>query len=131
MATKPETNFRKKVRGDLQDLHSAGHPLWHEAIQQKAIKGTPDFLLCANGHFIALELKAAKGIISAIQAAKLDDIGLAGGLALVADPGNWRTVLNTILFFLEKNNDCNRTDHQTKKTGNDPARAIKALTQKR
>lgn len=130
MATKTETTFRKKVRKDLGSLLSRGFPLWFEAIQQKAIKGTPDFLLCANGHFIALELKAAKGIVSHIQAAKLDDIGFAGGLALVADPGNWKTVLNTILFFLEKKDDCNRTHIQTEKTGNDPARAIKALTEK-
>jgi hypothetical protein len=109
MATKPETNFRKKARADLTALKQSGKPLFFEAIQQKAIKGSLDYHLCCNGHFVALELKAEDGIISPIQDEKLTMVSNAGGLSLVGYPSNWAQVLKTIVFFLEEDNDCNGT----------------------
>lgn len=110
MSTKPETVFRKRVRSALSDLVAEGAPLWFEAIQQKAIRGTPDFILCANGHFIGLELKSAEGKLDALQEAKRTAILEAGGLALVADPSNWDNVLTTIMWYLSESeeNDCSR-----------------------
>lgn len=116
MATKPETNFRKKVRADLTAIRQKGLPLFFEAIQQKAIKGSPDYFLCCNGHFVALELKAEDGIISAIQEEKLTGVSNAGGLSLVAHPKNWAEVLKTIEFFLEEDNDCNGTHEIAEET---------------
>jgi hypothetical protein len=102
MATKAETNFRKKVRKDLDNLCVLTNgKLWYEPIQQKSIKGSPDYVLCASGNFIGLELKTEDGIISPIQDAKMKCILEANGLALVADPSNWESVLQTIAFFLE------------------------------
>jgi hypothetical protein len=102
MAQKPETVFRRRVRMHLDWLSAKFKGrLWYEAVQQKAIKGSPDFVLCAGGQFIALELKSDGGIISLIQEAKMNRILEAGGLALVADPDNWETVLSTIAFYLE------------------------------
>jgi hypothetical protein len=108
MAQKRETVFRKRVRLDLTRLaRKYNGKLWFEAIQQKAIKGSPDFMLCAMGQFIGLELKDYDGIISRIQDAKMSAILEAGGLALVADPGNWANTLKTIEFYLQgESNDC-------------------------
>jgi hypothetical protein len=111
MATKPETQFRKKVRNDLKALaREYEGRLWYEPIQQKAIKGSPDYILCANGCFIGLELKAEDGIVSKIQESKMKAILEAGGLALVADPKNWHSTLSTIAFYLQgESDDCNGT----------------------
>lgn len=106
MATKPETNFRKKVRADLDQLIREGKPLWFEAIQQKAIKGSPDFILCVKGQFVALELKSENGILSEIQEAKLKLVVERGeGIALIADPSNWQDTLSLIEFLTMEDGD--------------------------
>lgn len=125
MATKAETNFRKKVRANLTEIRQSGRPLFFEAIQQKAIKGSPDYVLCCNGHFVALELKAKDGIISPIQEEKLSGIIYAGGLSLVADPSNWDQVLKTIEFFLEEDNDCIGTHEITYEIGDNSEATFK------
>jgi hypothetical protein len=107
MAAKPETVFRKRVRKDLKALVAQGLPLFIMPIQQKAIKGDPDFALCANGHFIGLELKSEDGTLDALQEAKRTAILEAGGLSLVAYPSNWENVLSTIMWYLgSEYNEC-------------------------
>ena len=61
-------------------------------IQQVAIVGDPDFILCLNGKFVALELKAPWGRLSAVQEYKLDLVKRLGGIAIVASPRNWEQV---------------------------------------
>ena len=102
MASKPETNFRKRVRADLEKLCNVDRPVFFEAIQQKAIKGSPDFVLCVNGYFVALELKAVKGKVSRLQEEKLKAIAEANGIVLVADPKNWPDVLKCIQHLSEE-----------------------------
>lgn len=48
-----------------------------------AANGTPDILACLDGRFIGIEVKAAKGRVSALQLRSLGQIASAGGLALV------------------------------------------------
>lgn len=104
MATKPETTFRKKVRFDLTAL-GVNRRLWFEGIQQRAIKGTPDFVICANGYFIGLELKSESGILSHVQEAKHRCILAANGVVLVASPKNWKNILKTIAFYMREDPD--------------------------
>lgn len=100
MAQKPETVFRKKVRGDLQELTRLG-PFWFEAIQQKAIVGTPDFLCCIKGLFLALELKATDtSTVSFIQMVKLEAITKADGIALIVSPNCWGELRRWMKEFL-------------------------------
>jgi hypothetical protein len=61
MARKAETVFSGRVRKDLEKLEKKG-VLWFVKIQQVGIRGTPDYLICANGNFVALELKREKGL---------------------------------------------------------------------
>jgi hypothetical protein len=66
--------------------------LWAESIQQRLIAGTPDILICVNGYFVGLELKAEGGKPTALQQWKLQEIAKAGGMGIVADPSNWHEV---------------------------------------
>jgi hypothetical protein len=121
MPHKLETKFRRKVRNELKKLCQAGRPIFFEPIQQKAIKGSPDFVLCVKGQFVALELKTNNGIVSKIQESKLQAISEAGGLAFIANPLNWPDVLK----YLEGQiNDCNRTQKDSKDIGDHPKTTI-------
>lgn len=46
--------------------------------------GTPDVVACVNGRFVAIEVKQPGGVISALQAAHIELIRKAGGIAFVA-----------------------------------------------
>lgn len=89
---KPETRLRMKVMPLLKKI-----PLsWWESIQQKAIVGSPDVLGCINGKFVAIEFKSEKGILSKLQAKKLEDIEKAGGKAFVVYPDNYLEVISKL-----------------------------------
>ena len=45
--------------------------------------GIPDILICYRGRFVAIECKAGKGRVTALQQSNLDAIVRAGGVALV------------------------------------------------
>lgn len=112
MATKPETQFRKKVRSDLTKLAQLGGPIFFEAIQQRAIKGSPDYILCVRGHFIALELKAPGGSISPIQEAKLNAIGRASGTAFLVEPSGWAEVYGVISALMVEEEETGKRNYQ-------------------
>lgn len=89
MAQKPETLFKNRVRKDLEKLPKT----WFEKIQQVSICGTPDFLCCINGNFVAIELKKdEKEDADDLQKYKLYKIAKAGGKTFVANPSNWDTI---------------------------------------
>lgn len=89
MSKKPETKFSNRVKEDLERLPNT----WVEKIQQVAIRGTPDFILCVNGTFIGLELKKDKHApMSGLQKHKLANIADAGGIPLLAYPENWEEI---------------------------------------
>jgi ABC-type lipoprotein export system ATPase subunit len=48
----------------------------------------PDFLVCNQGNFIAIEAKAGKGKTTALQESHLAKIRAAGGIALVINEAN-------------------------------------------
>ena len=90
MSMKPETRFRLKV---LDDFRRIPHCKYF-AIQQQAIVGTPDFLLCINGFFIALELKASEDAkVSKLQLHNIAEVIKAKGRAYVVWPQNWQATL--------------------------------------
>lgn len=90
---KPETKFRQaKVIPFLKTLKNTAYL----PIQQKAIGGDPDFILCSNGRFVGLELKSKDGKLSALQSAKLEWIKKSGGVPLVASPENWDSIVEIL-----------------------------------
>lgn len=93
MAKKPETVFRGRVVKDLRALK--GIAIF--SIQQRTINGDPDLLLCINSLFVALELKDDDGEVSPLQEKRLEDVGKAKGLALVARPSNWKKIYKILV----------------------------------
>lgn len=93
MSQKPETLFRNsQVKPFLKTLKkTVVFP-----IQQLAIVGDPDFILCCYGHFVALELKASGGEPRALQEHKLNEVTRCHGTAIVATPENWSEVKNKL-----------------------------------
>jgi hypothetical protein len=93
MAQKRETVFREKVREDLKSVFKCkSFP-----IQQKAIVGTPDFLLCIAGTFVALELKAdEESPVQKMQVYNLNGVEECGGKSFVAYPQNWKNILTKL-----------------------------------
>lgn len=92
MAKQNETLFKERVQRDLSLLHNTAY----FKIQQKTIRGDPDFLICCNSLFIALELKTDEGDVAPLQEKRLSDVSNAKGIALVARPSNWKKVLNML-----------------------------------
>lgn len=93
MAMKPETLFKVRVRKDLKKLPNT----WFVKVQQVTINGTPDFLLCVNGVFVALELKASeKDKTTKLQDYNIDQINKANGYAFKAYPENWIMIFNIL-----------------------------------
>jgi hypothetical protein len=97
MAEKAETRFKNKVRADLASLKNT----WFVKIQQQTIRGTPDFLLCVNGVFVAIELKTAKGKLDRLQEFNLDQIIKARGISIVATPKMWDGIFNQLIEISE------------------------------
>lgn len=92
----PETRFKEKVQRDLKKLPFC-FPI---KIQQRAIRGTPDLLVCLSGKFVALELKTDSGKVDALQEFTLISIAKAGGIALVVTPSNWEKIFQALHNFL-------------------------------
>lgn len=98
---KPETRFRKnQVLPFLRTLpQTAVFP-----IQQRTIRGDPDFILCSGGRFVALELKAAGESLRKLQAYKEAWVKSKRGIWLTAEPGNWAHIRN-VLTLIDKGED--------------------------
>lgn len=58
--------------------------------------GVPDILACVNGHFLAIEVKAERGIVSELQRVNIERINKCGGVALVVKPSNFEMFKNLI-----------------------------------
>lgn len=100
MARKPETVFRARIRPLLEQLPNTTI----FGIQQVAIRGVPDFLLCINGLFVALELKKdAKSEPSELQKYTINHIkNKSHGIAFVTHPENWHNVYSILKQLAEK-----------------------------
>lgn len=85
MAATPESKVKKKVHALLKDR---GAYAVNYIGGQYANAGTPDILVCLQGHFIGIECKAGKGKLTMLQFKNLRDIYNAGGGALVINETN-------------------------------------------
>lgn len=95
MSKKPETLLKEKFVSELKKIKG----IWFVKIQQVALRGIPDYLICAKGHFIAVELKDkdAKGSSSwRLQEFNLKRIGECGGMGIVVDQTNFMNAIQII-----------------------------------
>jgi Holliday junction resolvase len=61
--------------------------------------GIPDFICCYNGKFMAIECKAGKGDLTALQTRELTRIDAAGGEAVVVRETSMDNFIKFLGFF--------------------------------
>lgn len=82
---KNETKFRKRVTEFLETLENCVQ----ESIQQVAIRGSFDKILCIQGRYVGAELKDETGRPDALQMFKIKRIrNVAKGIAFIWRPQN-------------------------------------------
>lgn len=64
-----------------------------------AKKGTPDLLVCCNGFFIGVELKAENGKPSELQLHHVEQIKKSGGIAQILYPKEFENFKKLIRFL--------------------------------
>lgn len=82
----PEGKVKHKIKEILRS-----HDVWYFMPRGTALgtSGVPDFICCVNGRFLAIEAKAEKGKLSALQVQQLMAIRDKGkGCAITYYPGN-------------------------------------------
>lgn len=78
-----EKEFENKVKAFLKDQGCWVLKTWSNGVQRK---GVPDLLVCCNGYFLGVELKAENGHPSELQLWNIEKIHEAGGFAIVLYP---------------------------------------------
>jgi hypothetical protein len=93
MATTPEAKVKTKIKAILK-----AHSIYYAMPIGTGYgnSGVPDFLCCVNGKFVAIEAKAGKGEVTALQLKNLSDINKAGGYTLVIRENNLEYLTNVI-----------------------------------
>ena len=81
-----EKNFENKVKAFLKEQGCWQLKTWSNGVQRS---GVPDLLVCCNGHFVGVELKAPKGKASELQLWNLRKIEEAGGYAILLYPSDF------------------------------------------
>jgi Holliday junction resolvase len=82
MAQTPEGKVKASVRKILDK-----HGIYHFMPPGMGLgrSGIPDIIGCKNGKFIAIECKAGKGKVTALQERELNAIAAAGGFACLVN----------------------------------------------
>lgn len=78
-----EKQFENKVKAFLKEEGCWVLKTWSNGIQRE---GVPDLLVCCNGYFLGVELKAENGKPSELQVWNLNKIIEAGGIAVLLYP---------------------------------------------
>ena len=86
VATTPEGKVKDKIKAICKER---GAYYAMPVMNGMASNGTPDFLICYKGCFIAVEAKAGKGKTTALQQVRLREILKAEGTPLVLNEKNY------------------------------------------
>ena len=78
-----EKSFENRVKQFLKDEGCWTLKTWGGGMQRS---GIPDLLICCNGYFLGVELKAEKGKPSELQKWNLEKIRDSGGIGLLLYP---------------------------------------------
>ena len=89
-----EKQFENKVKQYLDDVGCWYLKTWSNGIQRE---GIPDLIVCCNGYFMGIELKAETGKPSALQLWNIEKIRAAGGIALVLYPDQFEDFKKLII----------------------------------
>jgi len=89
-----EKNFENKVKKFLKEQNCWVLKTWSNGVQRS---GVPDLLVCCNGYFVGVELKATKGKPSELQIWNIKKIREAGGVAIVLYPNQFEKFKDLIV----------------------------------
>lgn len=89
-----EKNFENKVKKFLKDEGCYFIKYWGGGTFTKT--GIPDLLVCCNGTFLGLEIKAENGKPSDLQLYNIRKIIEAGGIAMILYPHDFDNLKQTI-----------------------------------
>lgn len=95
-----EKTFENKVKKFLKSKGA-----WYVKYFANAYtpSGIPDILVCLNGYFIAIEVKAENGRVSELQKYNLNKIARSGGIGIILYPSGFDNFKN----YIEKVILCN------------------------
>jgi len=101
MALTPEAKVKKEAVKQLKELNFAGSLYYFfPATGGYGKSGVPDIIVCYKGMFVAIECKANGNKPTALQLTQLDAIKKAGGLPLVIDESNVKTLPSVLTKWL-------------------------------
>lgn len=96
-----EKNFETRVKKFLKEQGCWVLKYWGGGRFTKA--GIPDLLVCCNGHFLAVELKAPNGQASELQKYTIKEIEKAGGIALILYPKDFDKFKQLVIELAKSN----------------------------
>ena len=79
-----EKSFEKKVKAYLKEKNCYFIKYWGGGYFTE--EGVPDLLVCCNGYFLGIELKAENGKPSELQKYHIHKIKQAGGIGMILYP---------------------------------------------
>lgn len=82
-----EKSFEKEVKSFLKEYDCWLIKYWGGGEFTKS--GVPDLLVCCNGYFLGVELKAANGKPSKLQQWNIQQIREAGGIGIILYPSKF------------------------------------------
>ena len=89
----PEAKVKNKIK---KILDSVGCYYFFPQTGGYGRSGVPDIIVCHKGKFIAIECKAGKGQLTALQKYNIDRINSNGGLAIVINESNIESLLTLV-----------------------------------
>lgn len=81
-----EKNFENKIKAYLKSIGAYFIKTHGDRFSRV---GTPDIIACINGHFVAVEVKAANGTPSDLQLHHIQQINKAGGYGVILYPNGF------------------------------------------
>lgn len=93
MADTPEKRVKRAVEAMLKNM---GVYYFFPPANGYGRSGIPDIICCVNGRFLAIECKAGGNKPTPLQVREIENIRLAGGVAIVANEGNWDMVRSLV-----------------------------------
>jgi hypothetical protein len=96
----PEAKVKLKVRKLLDELHVY---YFFPPANGYGRAGIPDVVGCVHGCFVAIECKAGRGVLTALQERELAKINDAGGFTFVARETNIDELKEKLVCLIQKN----------------------------
>lgn len=91
-----EKVFENKVKRFLKEQGCWVLKTWSNGVQRS---GVPDLLVCCNGYFVGVELKATNGKPSELQLWNINEIRKAGGIAIVLYPEHFKAFQDLVYYM--------------------------------